>query len=413
MREQGEVERETGRRSSGRRPGPAGAPFVRGSPTGPGRTTLHRASMGFGALLVFALFATAGRPAADPRIQANRTSPSVGATGTDSIPFDSIFRLEALASGTWAAVVRPDAGAYAFANSLVVAGDDGVLVVDTQQSPAAADAMATRIADLTDVPVRWVVNTHWHGDHVYGNQVYRSRWPGVRIVGHTTLPSDLGEIGTRKLKELRERIPRLIEDRRRKLERGTGPDGSPLGTDERRRLRRSLELNGAYRRRLMHLELVPPTVTFERHLELDLGGRRVVLHHFGPAHTRGDVVVHLPDEGIVAAGDLVEEGLPYVDDADPEGWSAALDSVESLQPGVLLPAHGSVVRDRRLIEAQRDLFDAVTVHADEPGSASSVLSKLQQRGWSGWSEMRLDPKADRERVLRWLESALRRARRGR
>lgn len=411
MRGKGEVEGETSRDPHGH--GHEGVPFVRGSPMGPGGPTLHRASMGLGALLAFGLLATAGPAAEDPRIGADRTSPSVGATGTDSVPFDSIFRLEDLAPGAWAAVVRPDAGAYAFANSLVVAGDDGVLVVDTQQSPAAADALATRIADLTDVPVRWVVNTHWHGDHVYGNQVYRSRWPGVRIVGHTTLPSDLGEIGARKLKELRERVPRLVDDRRRMLDRGTGPDGSPLGTDERRRLRRSLELNEAYLQRLMRLELVPPTVTFERHLGLDLGGRRVVVHHFGPAHTRGDVVVHLPDEAIVAAGDLVEEGLPYVDDADPEGWSAALDSVLSLDPAVLLPAHGSVVRDRRLVEAQRDLFDAIAAHADEPGRASSVLSNLQQRGWSGWSEMRLDPRADRERLLGWLESALRRARRGR
>lgn len=355
-------------------------------------------------------------------IQADGTVGSPGSATADSVGFDDVFRLEVLAPGVWAAVVKPDPDAYAFANSLVVVGDDGVLVVDTQQSPAAARALAAKIDVRTGRPVRWVVNTHWHGDHVYGNQVYRERHPGVRFIGHSTLVRDLPGIGARRLRELRERLPDRIEARRRALARGTRGDGSPLTEEQLRRLRRSLRLNVTYQSRLEDVRLIGPDTTFERRMELDLGGRRVVLHHFGPAHTAGDVIVHLPDEGIVAAGDLVEDGLPYLEDATVRGWAGVLDSLAALDADVVLPSHGSVRRDRRLLEVQRGLFRAVVEHGDLTASAvrsgpESPDPRDESREGGGenlltaltppqWRILGVDPSADRERIVTWLEEAL-------
>lgn len=380
------------------------------------------------ALLIVMLAGFGSSPALGVQVE---QAPSAAPPPGDAVPFDSVFRMEALAPGVWAAVVKSAPDAYAFANSLVVVGAEGVLVVDTQQSPAAADALARKIEVRTGLPVRWVVNTHWHGDHVYGNQVYRTRWPDVRFIGHATLRPDLHGVGHLRLDEARARLPERIAELRRILARDTRPDDTPLTEEERDRVHRRLQLNEAYRRRLETVELISPTVTFTRRLELDLGGRHVVVRHFGPAHTRGDVVVHLPGEGIVAVGDLVEQGLPFVDDADPRGWKAALDSVSALGADVVVPSHGSVRRDGSLLEAERALFQALVRYAEEgslgpasgpagrglarevgsdppaagPSDTADMISALS---FDDWGAMGVDPSEDRARIVRWLDVATKR-----
>ncbi len=91
--------------------------------------------------------------------------------------------------------------------------------------------------------------------------------------------------------------------------------------------------------------LVAPTHTFRDSVTLDVGGRRVDLHHFGPAHTSHDVVVHVPDVGVVFAGDLVEEGAQAQagSDATPSNWRHVLDLLLELGPRIVVPGHGNPV----------------------------------------------------------------------
>ncbi|KJK45905.1 hypothetical protein UK23_24435 [Lentzea aerocolonigenes] len=91
--------------------------------------------------------------------------------------------------------------------------------------------------------------------------------------------------------------------------------------------------------------LIAPTHTFRDTVTLDVGGRRVDLHHFGPAHSSHDVIVHVPDAGVVFAGDLVEEGAPAQagSDATPSNWRHVLDRVLELNPRIVVPGHGNPV----------------------------------------------------------------------
>ncbi|MDX8033016.1 MBL fold metallo-hydrolase [Lentzea sp. BCCO 10_0856] len=91
--------------------------------------------------------------------------------------------------------------------------------------------------------------------------------------------------------------------------------------------------------------LVAPTHTFRDTVTLDVGGRRVDLHHFGPAHSSHDVIVHVPDVGVVFAGDLVEQGAPAQagSDATPSNWRAVLDRLLELEPRIVVPGHGDPV----------------------------------------------------------------------
>jgi len=272
---------------------------------------------------------------------------------------NDVFVVTSVAPGVYAAEVKANPGAYAFANSLVVVEPGGVLVVDTQQSPTAARALLDEIRTLTDAPVRWVINTHWHGDHVFGNQAYADAFPDVRFVGHESTRSGVIEdAAAYRDSELAE-LPATIEARRQWLDTGLGPDGTPLTEDDRLAVGRSLRLRTAYLEDLRTLRLIPPDLTFSDRLTIHLGERRIDLIHAGSAHTRGDIVVHLPREGILAVGDLLEEAPPWLEGADIPGWAAALERLGELDVRGLLPSHGSFHGDRALLDWQGEFFRAL------------------------------------------------------
>lgn len=324
---------------------------------------------------------------------------------------DEVFELVDVGDGVWAAVVLPRPAAYAFANSLVVEGEDGVLVVDTQQSTIAARALIESIRERTERPVRWVVNTHWHGDHVYGNQAYRAAYGDVTIVAHDATRDGMMTEGRAMLAEELESVPVSIEEREEWLRSGLGPGDRPLTPEDRAAVEGSLALRKAYLDDLRGLSWTPPDVTFSERATIHMGGGRTVeLIHVGPAHTKGDIVVRVPDLGVVAVGDLLEEGPPWLDGADLPGWRDALARIEAMEPSVVLPAHGGVHRDRELLawEASffRDLLGAAETVAARDGTAEELVASGALDGHRdtlaslGLSEDRLDA---------WLLDAARRA----
>lgn len=327
------------------------------------------------------------------------------------------FEIVPLADGVWAAIVTPDPPMSVFANALVVEGEDGVLVVDTHQSPSAAEWLIEAIRARTERPVRWIVNTHWHGDHVHGNAAYRDVFPGVEFIGHATLAEDVPGIATERLAEEIAGLPGSIADRERWLETGVGPDGEPLSDEDRAAVERSLAYRTRYLDEIEGLELVPPTRTVEDEWTLSLGSRRVRILHFGPAHTRGDVVVHLPDDGIVAVGDLLEEGIIWIDEgSDPAGWARALDGVDELGADVLVPAHGGILRDDAPLETTRGILSALARAARAAAEAGKDVEALRRDLDLGpWRERLTggDPamEAALDRALeRWTAIALERER---
>jgi cyclase len=273
---------------------------------------------------------------------------------------EEFFDLVEIAQGVYGALVVDRPPTYVFANALVVIDEAGVVVVDTHQSPSAATALVGKIEALTEAPVRYVINTHWHGDHVYGNQVYRDRYPGAVFIGHQSTREDmLGEGVARRAEEL-EALPESIHQRELWLETGKGPEGRPLTEALRERLEYSRSARTRYLAELGAVDLVPPNLTFERKLVLYLGRRTVEVRHLGRAHTRGDVVVYLPDVKILAVGDLLEDGFPYFGDAYPSGWAKALQEVGSLEAAVLFPSHGPILRDRELLDVETRLLSTLT-----------------------------------------------------
>jgi len=193
-----------------------------------------------------------------------------------------------------------------------VLGADELLVVDTGSTPAEGRALLTELGQIAGLPCCRVVNTHWHFDHCFGNAAFLP----ATIYGHQRCAALLRERG----EEQRAEALRYLPDQ----------------ADE-----------------VAQLAIVPPTQAVADWEEVEVGGRTVVLFHPGRGHTDHDLVVFVPDAGVMFAGDLVEEGAPpSFDEAWPLEWPTALDRLLELPASKVVPGHGEVV-DRRFVDRQR------------------------------------------------------------
>ncbi len=184
----------------------------------------------------------------------------------------------------------------------------GVVVIDALGSPQLARELLEQIAKITPQPVTHVIVTHYHADHIYGLQEFRKR--GARILAQ------------------RGSLEYIHSDTAAARLRASRIDLAPW-IDE-------------------STELVVPDQWVDGPTELVIGGQRLLLQPVGPAHTAEDLVVFLPSEGILFAGDTVFRGrIPFVGQADSGKWIAALDTLLKMEPRVLLPGHGPISTQAR------------------------------------------------------------------
>ncbi|HST64693.1 MAG TPA: MBL fold metallo-hydrolase [Mycobacteriales bacterium] len=208
-------------------------------------------------------------------------------------------------------------------NVTVVVGEGACLVVDTRASERQARDLIEAIRTITPHP--WVVvNTHFHFDHTFGNAVFRP----AAIWGHRRAAEQLTVDG--------ERMRHAIAERHREVGQGELADDIDAS------------------------RIDPPDELVDDLATLTVGGRPVQLRHLGRGHTDNDLVLTVPDAGLLIAGDLVEEGAPpQFGSAYPLDWPGTLDAVAELATGRVVPGHGAIV-DRAYVRAQRaELADLV------------------------------------------------------
>jgi glyoxylase-like metal-dependent hydrolase (beta-lactamase superfamily II) len=241
-------------------------------------------------------------------------------------------------------------------NVVAVVSQGHALLVDATATPAAAQQVLVGLRRLGVVSVAVVVNTHWHDDHIWGNQVFADSFPDVQILAH---PATVDGIRTQALPSLSGQIERLherIDQRAQLLETGVSSDGSPMGADERRRLEARQAL---FADAVQSLETVRPTLPralVAESTSFDIGDLTVVVDHIGAGHTEGDVVVRVPARGVVAVGDLVSLPVPAAAEADIMRWIPTLEALSDSEWTALIPGHGAVQRDREYTNAVLRLF---------------------------------------------------------
>jgi glyoxylase-like metal-dependent hydrolase (beta-lactamase superfamily II) len=261
-------------------------------------------------------------------------------------------------------------------NASIIVNQDDVLVVDSHSTPAAAWALAEQVKTVTDKPIRYVVNTHFHWDHAHGNQIYG---PGVEIIGSefTRRMLAAGESTRgRSYDMFIGGIPSQITQLKKQIE--SAPDAST-----KTKLSEQLAFQEQYQIATASVKVQPPTTTLTESLTLYRGGREIRLLFLGRGHTGGDVVVFLPRERVVATGDLLVAGTSYLGDAYLTEWSATLDKLRQLDFDWVLPGHGDAFQGKAKIDHfqayLKDFWTQVRTLHDKGLSAEEAARRIDLR----------------------------------
>jgi len=227
-------------------------------------------------------------------------------------------------------------------NVTVIEQSGGLVVVDSGGSTVAGERIIGQIREISDAPVVYLVNTHWHGDHHLGNAAFLAAWPGIEIIAHeNTIPHIAGEA----MDYIHEAGAQL-EASRPVVEAVAGTGALPDGTEIPERIAEYYTLLAGDLDTLIGavetIEIIAPTRSFSDRLVLDDSERPVELLWLGRGNTDGDAVIWLPEQRVVAAGDLVVHPTPYGFGSYPADWIETLGAVNALDYAYLIPGHGAV-----------------------------------------------------------------------
>jgi len=288
----------------------------------------------------------------------------------------SNFEVQKLADGVYAIVRSDPPGLMCDGNSLLIVNDDDVVVVD---APESTKQVVAALKKITNKPVRFVINTHWHDDHITGNDVWRKAYPGVEFVAHSASLDYLPTSGAENRRNMLKDAPDGVEMLRDLLAKGKSLSGGAISEEERASYRSDIELVGQY------LALVPgtdyqlPTIAVSESLTLRRGSRTIEIRSLGRGHTAGDLVVWLPKERIVASGDLVIHPIPLVgsEQSYVGNWSATLGKLKALHPAIIVPGHGPVLRDDAYVTLMATLFDSIERQVGAAAAQGKTLDETR------------------------------------
>jgi glyoxylase-like metal-dependent hydrolase (beta-lactamase superfamily II) len=304
-----------------------------------------------------------------------------------------------IADGVFA-VVQPFENRFNESNSGFFVGESGVLVIDSQSSPDATRKVIAEIRARTELPVRHLVLTHWHGDHVQGITAYREAWPTVEVIGHLSLEEDIrGRAQTQIEKDI-ELYETAIVEAEGRLSRRESRDGEPLDDDGVATLAAQIE---AARETVAAMRSLPtpfavPDLSYDGELVLGSGSGTVRLLH-RVAHTRGDTLVYLPEAGVLFTGDVLDD-LPYGGHGYPRRWIDVFGELRELDFEVVVPGHGQVRRGKEHLATVHELFRSLVERVDDAVERGLDLEGTQAELEPALASLRLRLVGDDETAAR-------------
>lgn len=257
-----------------------------------------------------------------------------------------------LAEGVYVIQHDPAPTGFPNSNTTVIIGEREVFVIDGCFIPSAAREDIAQIRQWTDKPVRYLLNTHWHNDHTMGNSAYVEAFPSVAIIAHTETKKDMDLY----ISSAARRFLEGVADRKQRLVERKNADNTSMSEQDKSKAESELATRQLVADEYKTVVYRSPTLTFEHELTIDLGNREVQVRHLGRGNTLGDAVVFLPKENIVITGDLLVRPIPYTFDGYPTEWIKTLEAVAQLDPHLIVPGHGEVMRDKKYLYAVRDIM---------------------------------------------------------
>ncbi|MFO8025471.1 MBL fold metallo-hydrolase [Thiohalophilus sp.] len=186
-------------------------------------------------------------------------------------------------------------------NSAFIVTDDGVLVVDTGSPTEIGEALKTAIAGVTNQPVRWILNTHAHGDHWLGNAAFEESVENIYATQTV-------------INQIKSQGENWVSNFKRMTDGATG-----------------------------NSRIIPPDTAIDSRRELQLGNKQIVLFPSGNSHSPGDLLLWLPDDRVLISGDVIySDRMPSTNNSNLQQWITLLQELEQLQPQTVIPGHGRV-----------------------------------------------------------------------
>jgi len=298
------------------------------------------------------------------------------------------FELEwrELAPGVWVGVRPVSYRQPVITNTTLVIGEKGVFVFDAAGFALQGERLVAKVAELTDKPITHVAISHWHGDHSMGDRWVLDAFPDAEVISHEftaryIASPNMDAVPPRDLKaegEYRARVEKALES-------GVRSDGTPV-TPEMRAFYTDLLANfDSVNAEIARRQVTRPTRTMTDRLVVDLGGRTVELRHIARGNTKGDMFLWLPEERILATGDIVVRPTPYGFFSYPRSWAGVLRELKTFDARYIVPGHGDVMTDTAYLDLLAETMDLVADQVDAQARAGKPLEET--RAAIDWSKV--------------------------
>jgi cyclase len=270
-----------------------------------------------------------------------------------------VLHKEEIAPGVFVVQSLDPLGLANHSNSAYIVTGDDVILVDTQFTRARTMDVLRIVRDGSRRKISVLINTHWHDDHTFGNQLVRAGNPNVEIIATTQTKRDMAGIGVTNRKQQVAGAPDGLKFFHACVDSNKTVDGNPISPEGQVAYKSTIAIMEQYLAEQPQFELTLPTKTFDDKLVLRRGQRAIEIRHLGPAVTDGDAVVWLPSERILIAGDIVDNPLPFAYRSNVGGWITALDEIKKLNPRIIVPGHGEIMHDMQGVDRLRALLVSI------------------------------------------------------
>jgi cyclase len=282
-----------------------------------------------------------------------------------------LFDLHKAVEGVFLAQARPQATVNC--NAVVFVRSKDVVVVDAHGKPSAAAALIAQLnREVTDKPVRYVINTHFHGDHTQGNRAYRASGQTVDFISSTTTQELISNLGAARAKASLDAVPGEIEALHKQAERAPTAEEKAFCADQVRQLE-------AYAAELKGYSPELPTITFDKSYLLPDSAFDLHLEFHGRAHTAGDIFVLSPQRRAIATGDACMGWVPNLVDGFPNAWPHTLDEVAQISFDHLLGGHGALESGRGVMRNLGNYIEELTGRVERAKEAGLSVAEMQKQ----------------------------------
>ena len=289
------------------------------------------------------------------------------------------FDVQKISKGVYALIRTEHPSLWFNPNNIFIVGDRDVIVVDSNISSRYTLEVLAALKTITNKPVRYVINTHWHEDHIIGNRVYRDAFPGVQFIGHRSTLTDLPTIGAVNRKGSVENGPGFVELLGKQIDKGENLAGKKITEEERDGYSSDIKIVRSYLSESKDLEIIPPSVLVDERMDIDHDGRKIEVRFLGRAHTGADLTVFLPREKILFSGDLIVWPVPLIGSTSyPLEYGATLEKLLALDAKVIVPGHGPVMRDAKYVALLIGLLESIKRQAEAAFARGDTLDEFRR-----------------------------------